>query len=339
MPNKTEPKIDEELLNNVSALAQLGNSIEQAALVIGMSADEFTLLLVENEEARARWMKGGIEVTNKMIAAMTRLGLSGSFQAQKYVIEYQERKKAAPPSAAPSSLPEKSRGAAWRLKRIADVAAELQVSASFLRNAINDAAHPLPYEKRAGEWHVKAGEVYDWICKHAKRRPKNLVEPVGYNLPKEETSPAPVTSSTGSDTAASATLDPERILREVEGDSASSPEEKRARIALVGVLLRKIEGDLKREKMLPIADVVKVLRSFGAMLVESIEENVDRQATELIRVIHDQLDVNLNDHPAAHAILKAALCEQAAKQLIPGIHQRVQDEVEGVQVLEFGGEA
>lgn len=331
-------KISDELLNTISAYAQLGNTIDEAAILLRMTTEEFLTLLDENDEALHRWMKGPIEAVNQLKVALTRQAIAGSVPASSLLLKIRgqmDRKSAPLTSATTSAQKEERRGAAWRPKRIAEVAEELQVSASFLRNAINDPVHPLVKEVRAGEWLVKPGDVYDWIVAHAKRRPPRLVEPKGYTQPKEEPAPA---QSTGDDVTI-ADLDPERILRDVEGDTESSSEEKRARIALVGVLLRKIENDLKRQKMLALGDVVKIIRSFGAFLVESLEGNAEPLALEIARLLRDQLDIDLRDRPAASQLLISTICAQAAKILIPGIHQRMQDEVDGVQILEFGGEA
>ncbi len=335
-------KISDELLNSISAYAQLGNTIDEAAILLRMTTEEFLTLLDASDEALHRWMKGPIEAVNQLKVSLTRQAIAGSVPAASLLLKIrgQMDRKGAPVSTASTSAPEKERrGAAWRLKKISEVAEELQVSPSFIRNAINNAAHPLAKEIRAGEWMVMPGDAYDWVVKHAKRRPPNLTEPKGYALPKEEPAKTEQPPPGGEDDAGIVDLDPERILLAVEGDTKSSAEEKRTRIALVTVLLRKIESDLKRQKMVSINDVVKIIRTFGAFLVESLEENAEPLALEIARTLRDQLDIDLRDRPAAHQLLISTICAQAAKQLIPGIHQRMKDEVDGVEILEFGGEA
>lgn len=338
MPNK----IDDQLLNNISALAQLGNTIEQAAVVLEMSAADFVKLLSDNKEVRQRWEKGGIEAINQLKVALTRQAIAGSVQAGHLLLKMRgemEPKKSAPlASVSPSTPTTERRGAAWRLKKIADAALELQVSPSFIRNAIRDASNPLPVEKRNGDWCVKPGELYDWICKHAKRRPPNLKEPIGYTEPKENVRTPAAATEAGESEDVDVDLDVERILKEVYRDDEASAAKAGKRLGVAREVRLLVESKLKREKMLPIADVVKVIRSFGALLVEEIEANVDAQAADVIKVVRERLDVDLTENPAAHAILKSAFCEQAAKGLIPAIHRRVQDEVDGVQVLQLESE-
>jgi predicted transcriptional regulator len=328
-----------ELLEKISACAEIGNTIDQAATVLQVAAEDLTALLRDNSEARARWARGGIEATNQLKECLTRQALAGSVQAAVVLLkmrgELSESREKIALSSATTSTAKGKRGAAWRMAKISEVATELQVTAQYIRNMIRDASHPLPFEKRAGDWNVKAGEVYEWICKHAKRRPPNLTEPRGYGESKEE-SKKPSAGASGETETNPADLDVLKILTEVYGDAEASAEDKRTRISLAGELRRKIESDLKREKMMPLADVVKVLRSFGELLVETIEENSDALAADTIKVVRDRLDIDLCENPAAQTILKSAFCEQANKGLIPAIRQRVQDEVDGVQVLDLG---
>ncbi len=330
-----------ELLDGISACAEIGNSVDQAAQVLRVTPDDLAGLLRDNAEARGRWERGGIEAVNQLKVCLTRQALAGSVQASKLLLQMRgELEKTAPTSSTtPSTANEKRRGAAWRWEKIAAVSVELQVSAQFIRNMTKDARNPLPCEQRAGDWMVKAGEAYDWICKHAKRRPPNLAQPRGY----EESAQCSVPSAQlvlPAEFEISNDEDVLKILNSALNDKTSSAEQRRVLAALAGQMRLYFTEKFKREKMVPAADVVKMLRTFGELLVELIEDHAEPQAAELVKTVRDGMDTDLTTiNPSAVALLKSSICEYANKYLIPAIQQRVRDEVDGVEVLQLGGEA
>ncbi len=335
--------ITPELLDGISACAEIGNSVDQAAQVLRVTPDDLAGLLRDNAEARGRWERGGIEAVNQLKVCLTRQALAGSVQASKLLLQMRgELEKTAPTSSAPpSTANEKRRGAAWRWEKIAAVSVELQVSAQFIRNMTKDARHPLPCEQRAGDWMVKAGEAYDWICKHAKRRPPNLAQPRGY---EDARGGGGAGEPAGIELPAGFEINNDegvlKILNSALNDKTSSAEQRRVLAALAGQMRLYFTEKFKREKMVPAADVVKMLRTFGELLVELIEDHAEPQAAELVKTVRDGMDTDLTTiNPSAVALLKSSICEYANRFLIPAIQQRVRDEVDGVEVLQLGGEA
>lgn len=235
-------------------------------------------------------------------------------------------------------------GAAWRWKKIADVAVEIGVSAQFIRNAINDVKHPLPWEKKAGEWSVKPGEAYDWACAHAKRRPPNLVKPGGYDEPAraQGSGGAGEQGSNGCVEALSfESVDTAlTILERAYNTPGLSGEERRSMAALASAVRLWHNDKHKRAQMTPNADVVEMIRSFGELVKELVEERAEPLTLALLAAARDHLDTDLGTlNPAAKDIFKNTICADFAQHFHPSIQRKVREQVDGVEVLELGGEA
>ncbi len=322
---------DAASLEKISALSELHNSIEDAAKVLQVTADELTTFIRETPAARDRWERGGIEATNQLKICLTRQALAGSVQAAKLLLEMRADCPAA--AGVPSSPPARP-GAAWRMMKIPLAALEIGVSAQLIRNAIHDETHALPYKVIAGEWHVQPGACFDWISQHARRRPPNLREPAGYAPEKPAPASAPTIPTIGTAGAALIEITDDAILSQVVTDTSISNDFKKVLLAWVDTRRRKAESEDKRAARLDMEDALKMLRALGETYAEIQENSAPARAMDLVRFIRDEIGVDLHKHnTSATQLLTAALCDADNRITIPALKQRVKDECEGVKML------
>lgn len=331
-----------ELLEQISALSELRNSLEDAATVLKVPVDELASFLRDDPEARDRWERGRIEARNQLVAALTRQALAGSYQSGRFLLEMEPaaQKTTAPASAATTAPTNDRTGEAWKWKKLSLVAGEIGVSAQYIRNLIHE--HKLPMEKRAGEWCVKPGEAYEFVERFAKKRPPNLQAPKGY-VRAETPAEAPAATSTLPVLPMNLELDPEAILREAYRNQAigeEGNESGKLLIALAEAVRRLNESEEKKQNRMDLDDVIKKLQTLGETYCETMHGTSAAQADELLKVICEQIGVDLRKHnSASKQILQRAVCVIANERVIVALRRRVKDECDGVQLLKLAGSA
>jgi hypothetical protein len=303
MENNTAPS--DELLNNVSALSEMGNTIEQAATMLKMSVDEFVTLLRDNAEARSRWERGGIESENELKAILTRQAKAGSVQAAAIILKMRgldKPEKVAPVFLPPPPAPEKAPAAPsddWL--PIGEVADLLKVAPHTIRKRLpaedgrvkdHPDWPPLEVRKVKGKRCVSARAVSDHFVTYGTRRPEGFRA-----LPKAEP-PATGQTQTG---AYDPRIDPEIIaalgdLNPMEMD----PSDLSKRLLMSGkVELAKVRlaimwadshqrqrtAEMKAAAMFTASTVRKMVRAHADLIVDEVDSHDKEFAEELLRYI------------------------------------------------------
>ncbi len=253
----------------------------------------------------------------------------------------------APSSSSSPAVEKKPAGRAWRFCVVKEASADCGVTEKFVQNLIKEGKseeqsgreNPVPMKLARGDWTVQPGAVYTWALQRIERgistrKPPGLKEPPGFEQPQE---PTPAAADNGAQKYFGDALgmDFEKILRRVLDNNELPNEDKKILIAAAESIRRNTDSEERRLAKIPREDVVKMLRSLGEMYCYTIESNANARAAELLKLIRDQLQVDLaQKNNAAVQIIARALCDQSNRLEIPAIRMRVKEAVDGIELLE-----
>lgn len=225
----------------------------------------------------------------------------------------------------------------WR--SLGEIATAIGCSDQTLRNWAKDGR--LATQPHRGTICAQAFQAYD-LAANARRRPAALRQPPGY---------ASAASTAEPPTAGELPVDPE--IRRALGPGvdpftmdrhelaarllAAGVDQGKIRVAtqLANAVQRRRADEIRAGRSVPPDDVVRMLRSYAELIVEETDAGAPRIAAELLRFMRERYGVDLaTKHPAAAAELDDFFREQMQKTLT-AIRQRVDDQVRGVQHLEF----
>ena len=228
--------------------------------------------------------------------------------------------------------------AEWR--SLGEIASAIGCSDQTLRNWAK--AGQLATKPLRGVLCGQAFQAYD-VAANARRRPQALRKPPGYGSGPE--------SGDLVEAGGKLPVDPE--IRRALGDGVDpftmDRHELAARLLAAGVDQGKVRAatqlanavqkrradEVRAGRNVPPDDVVRMIRSYGELIVEEADAGAPRIAAALLRFMRERYGVDLaTKHPNALAELDDFIRAQS-QETLAAIRRRVDDQTHGVQHLDF----
>lgn len=227
----------------------------------------------------------------------------------------------------------------WR--SLAETAALIGVQERSLRGYVNgqDGRPVLVSKMVRGAKCVQASAAYEHLLAHGKGLFKGLHSPEGYETEKNVDSkggpkfdPDIVAALAGVDPA---DVDPHELAWKLLCAGVSR-EKIQSAVQVANSIQRKHDAAVRAGKNIPPDDVVRMLRAHTELFTDEVDQGSARFSAELLRIIRETFNVDLSaKNKDAVTIIEQFHRENFGNGVIGALRKRVDDQIKGVQVLEF----
>jgi len=217
---------------------------------------------------------------------------------------------------------------------VSETARLLNVSPRTLYARMKWTENPLPSYDKAGQKLVGVMEAHTH-CDTFGRRPGELRMPEGYG---------PQTSAESDITKDAQILAvlKGRNWKEIEPSELAmecllagiASDKIRSAVLVANAIQRQRESDARSGRAISPEDCIRMLQTHGDLIVEEIDANAVAFTSSLVKAVRESFGVDLAAQANAPARLESLYREQG-NELITKIRARVDDQVRGIQRMEF----
>lgn len=192
----------------------------------------------------------------------------------------------------------------------------------------------LPHEIRNGRVMVAPALVYAHLQAYGSERLKARLNPPPQHMDAE--TPLQVAGELLAPGAAVSIdlSDIEQTIRSLAGSDLKN-DDKRTAIMFLELHRKYLETGAKLQQRLEPHEVVDMLRDLGAVYVSEVDISARTDAADLVQFIRDEFAVDLVERRANAVDAFEARLRERANRMIVSIRSKVDDQVAGVQDLEF----